>query len=530
MRKIIITLCLLLTSLTAQSANPFEKFTNVQTGITANQYLPMDEAFNLNPTLTPDKKILVSWQIAPGYYLFKNAIHIESSTLTLNIPPLPEGIEKSDEILGTYQVYPDNIQIPVTISGSPTTGEIEISYQGCAKAGFCYPPTIKRWQVDLANNTISLLGSQAAPENAVTHTNSYFDQHSIAIVLMLFFGLGLLLSFTPCVLPMVPIIAAILVGQGNALTRQKAFVLCLIYWLSTAVTYSIAGVITALAGKSVQAFLQNPWVVGATALILVALALSLFGLYELRLPQAIQQKIQDVSTRQRRGTYVGVAVMGVLSALVVSPCITAPLLGALTYIATTGNVVIGGSALFLLGLGIGFPLFLIGTFGISLLPKAGSWMRYVQYFLGLLLIALALYIVRPFIPYFAPVTSQSVAAIAHTNVHSMAELNAELLKAKEAHKPVMIDFYATWCTSCLVLEHTVFQQPQVIEKLKQFTVLRVDVTQSTPQTDEIQVRFMAFAPPAFIFYDKAGNLRPSAEIVGEASAKKFMDTFDDVLK
>jgi len=533
--KLLTLFCFLFYSVFAIAANPFDQIVPSSLSQGAS-YLPMDDAFKITADLAAPGKLVLSWQVAPGYYLFKNSIKIESKTLQVIIPLLPQGEEKTDEILGTYQVYSNELNVPLKIE-SLVKGILTVSYQGCAKAGFCYPPTTKTWQINTSAQTISLMDSRATPENSVTQVSdnagqihSFFANHSAPIVLALFFGLGLLLSFTPCVLPMVPIIAAILVGQGQSLTRKKAFVLSFTYWISTSLTYCVAGIITASAGKSVQSLLQTPWMIGFTALILVLLAFSLFGFYELRLPQRFEQKIQTLSANQPRGTIIGVAMMGILSALVVSPCITAPLVGALTYIAATGNVVLGGASLFLLGLGMGLPLFLIGTFGISLLPKAGAWMRLIQYFLGALLIILALFMLRPFfpamtLPFSAP-TVATEAATPYTLVHSMDELNAALDKAKQQHKPVMIDFYADWCTSCLVLEHTVFTVPEIQNLLKNFVILRVDVTKSTPQTDDIQAHFLAFAPPTFVFFDKNRVEQENAKIVGEASERTFIDTFE----
>lgn len=526
-------------STVAWAANPLDKFMQAsQTPSSATTYLPMHQAFALEATMISPQTIELHWNIAPGYYLFKKSIQVHSENLALTLHPLPQGEEKYDEILGKHQVYTDSLTVTLS-TDTPRSGVFSVSYQGCAKAGFCYPPTTQHWVLDINAKTVTLQNTNATPENSVTlgssereTIQSYFFEYSTPIVLVMFFGLGLLLSFTPCVLPMVPILSAILVGQGEAATRQKTFAISFTYWLSTAFTYSVAGIITALAGKSVQAFLQNPWVLGFVALILVALAFSLFGWYELRLPSRLAQKIEHLSTAQNRNTLTGVAFMGMLSALVVSPCVTAPLLGALTYIATTHNALLGGAALFLLGLGMGFPLFLLGTFGFRLLPKAGAWMRYLQYFLGVLLIGLAIFLMRPFLPTITlnwNTDQHAQESISYQSITSIAALDNALKEAKKAHTPVMIDFYADWCTSCLVLEKTVFQDSQIISLLSHFTVLRVDVTKSTPQTDALQTRFLAFAPPTFIFFDKNGQEQTQAEITGEAPIGQFVTSLSQTL-
>jgi len=371
----------------------------------------------------------------------------------------------------------------------------------------------------------------------ITGANNFFDNHSFAVLLAIFFGLGLLLSFTPCVLPMVPILSAILVGQGKNLTRQKAFSLSLIYLLSTSVTYAVAGIITAFLGNSVQGILQTPWMIIFTALILIALALSLFGFYELRLPRSIEQKVQRLSAKQKGGTFLGVMAMGVLSALVVSPCITAPLLGALTYIANTGNIVLGGLALFFLGIGMGLPLFLVGTFGLSLLPKAGRWMVLIQYLLGILLIGLALSLVARLIPattlsaYYPSFSSVAYEKPAHdyTLITSTEALDTALAQAPIHKKPVMIDFYADWCVSCIEMERHVFTKPDIAKLMTQFEILRIDITKNTPQNQSLQNQFIIFAPPAFIFFDKNGVEMKNQQLVGEVPSAKFKETLEKVL-
>lgn len=552
-QKIIRFLLLCLTLLwplsSVQAENPFSQILlgDAGEGTETHHYLPIKEAFAFSVQVHKDNTLTAQWHIAPGYYLFRHSIRIESKNFSLSIPVLPQGEDRHDEVLGAYQAFTNALTIPVTIaSSSIKNGVITFSYQGCAKAGFCYPPVTQSWKINTKQGTATLATSDIRPENSVTAlANSttigdFFDQYSFTIVLFLFFGLGILLSLTPCVLPMIPILSAMLIGHKEKLTRQKAFSLSLTYVVSIAITYAIAGVITASVGNSVQAVLQNAWMLVFTALILVALALSLFGVYELRLPQHLEQKLQRLSTRQRRGTYIGVTIMGILSALVISPCITAPLLGALTYIANSGDILLGGLALFFLGMGMGLPLLLVATFGLSLLPKAGRWMRSIQYFFGVLLIVLALSLVARLIPVatlshyyentisFFSSSPAETRSVQYVSISSVNELNKALGQAQKEEKPVLIDFYADWCTSCITMERTLFNQPEVLDLLEGFSVLRIDVTRSTPETTALQNKFGVFAPPMFVFYSAQGEEQRNLTLVGEISKDTMISTLRDL--
>lgn len=536
---------LLLPLATAQAENPFSRLAENNTTETRH-YLPINEAFVFSVQTHKDHTITAKWHIAQGYYLFRHSIRIESKNFSLTIPALAQGEARYDEILGAYQAYTDELTIPVSLSPSSLkNGIITFSYQGCAKAGFCYPPVTQSWKINVKQGSATLVTKDTRPENSVTALSNsttigdFFDQYSFTIVLCLFFGLGILLSLTPCVLPMIPILSAMLLGQKEKLTRKKAFLLSFTYVVSIAITYAIAGIITALIGNSVQAVLQNAWMLLFTAFILVGLAFSLFGFYELRLPQHLEQKLQNLSTRQQRGTYIGVMIMGILSALVISPCITAPLLGALTYIANSGNILLGGLALFFLGLGMGLPLLLVATFGLSLLPKAGRWMTSIQYLLGVLLLVLAVSLVARLIPLstlshyyentvslFSP--SLETRTVQYVSINSVNELNKALLKAEQEGKPVLIDFYADWCTSCITMERTLFKETEVLDLLEQFSVLRIDVTRSTPETTALQNRFGVFAPPMFVFYNAQGSEQRNLALVGEISKNTMISTLQDL--
>jgi thiol:disulfide interchange protein DsbD len=372
-----------------------------------DDFLPADEAFDFSGVITGPNALHLRWVIADGYYLYKSKIQVrtDSKLVQLGAPDLPAGETKTDEYFGTQEVYHQQVEGDVPFSrASPDAGEFEarVTYQGCAEAGLCYPPIHKTLklvlpQVDAAAlNASAAFGASAPAEQdrlaAIVRTGS------IAAVLGVFFLAGLALTFTPCVLPMVPILSGIIAGQGTQATPGRAFTLSLTYVIAMALTYTIAGVLAGLFGQNLQAALQNPWVLGTFALVFVALAFSMFGYYELQMPATVQERLAALSNRQQGGTFIGVGVMGVLSALIVGPCVTAPLVAALIVIGQTGDPLRGGLALFALAMGMGVPLLLIGTSLGKLLPRAGGWMEAVKQFFGILLLGVALWFAQTLLP------------------------------------------------------------------------------------------------------------------------------------
>lgn len=372
-----------------------------------DEFLPPDEAFEFSGAITGPNTLHLRWVIADGYYLYKSKIQVRtaSNLVQFGAPDLPTGDTKTDEYFGTQEVYHQQVEADVPFSrASPESAELQVrvTYQGCAEAGLCYPPITKALDlrlptVDAASVTASAAFGAPAPAEqdrlaAIVRTGS------IAALLGVFFLAGLALTFTPCVLPMVPILSGIIAGQGAAATPTRAFTLSLTYVLAMALTYTIAGVLAGLFGQNLQAALQNPWVLSVFALVFVALAFSMFGYYELQMPAAVQERLAAMSNRQQGGTFIGVGVMGVLSALIVGPCVTAPLVAALIVIGQTGDPVRGGLALFALAMGMGVPLLLIGTSLGKLLPRAGGWMDTVKQFFGILLLAVALWFARTLLP------------------------------------------------------------------------------------------------------------------------------------
>jgi thiol:disulfide interchange protein DsbD len=396
-------------------------------------------------------------------------------------------------------------------------------------------------------------------------------------IVPLFILLGLGLSFTPCVLPMMPILSGIIVGEGASATRQRGFVLALVYALGMALVYTALGIAAGLAGQGLSAALQNPWVLGAFGMLMVVLALSMFDVYQLQMPASVQTWLSRASGKQKGGKLPGVFVMGAISALIVGPCVAAPLAGALVYISQTRDVVIGGSALFALALGMSVPLLLIGLSAGTLLPRAGTWMNGVKRLFGVLLLAVALWMVSPVIPAaaqmagwgalgigygaylvwaeqgrwlpkafgvlllvlgaaqfaglamghrdpLAPLASGSAppSELGFRRVKSSSELDAVL--AQSGGKPVMLDFYADWCVSCIEMEKFTFSDPRVHARLKDFVLLQADVTKNDADDKALLKRFSLFGPPGIIFLDAKGQ--EGQRVIGFQNADTFLQSLE----
>ncbi len=375
----------------------------------ANAFLPADQAFHFYGELSPEGSLVATWEIAPGYYLYKSRFKfslITGAGVSLGTPELPAGQAKDDPQLGHVEVYHDRVQARVPVHWTAAgKAEVSVGYQGCAEAGICYPPMTQT--VSLTLPAPAPAAAQAAPTSpAPAAGQPQSEQDRLAALLgqdrwmaiLAFFGFGLLLAFTPCVFPMIPILSGIIVGQGSQITARRAFVLSLTYVLAMSVTYTVAGIIAGKFGHNLQAALQNPWVLGTFAGIFVLLALSMFGFYDLQLPSTWQSRLTELSNRQRGGTLIGVAIMGLLSALIVGPCVAPPLAGALIYIGQTGDPWLGGVALFSLSLGMGAPLVIMGTLEGRYLPRAGGWMNAVKGVFGVALLGVAIFLLDRVLP------------------------------------------------------------------------------------------------------------------------------------
>ena len=374
MRRLFLFFLLLISGVAQAGTNPFE---------TKPEFLPVEKAFVFTSERLESGETQLYWQITDGYYLYQKRLKFDGLPAELH-PVLPEGESHSDEFFGEQQVYRQGLELKIPAGA---TGQIKVGFQGCADAGLCYPPQTQ--VVDLGGSAVTSAANEA-PDQALA---SGLQQRALGWSLLVFFGLGLLLAFTPCTLPMLPILAGLIVGSGA--TPKRGFALAASYVVSMALVYAAMGVLAALLGANLQALLQNPWLLGSFAAVFVLLALPMFGFFELQLPVALRDRLENVSRNQRGGSLIGAGVLGALSGLLVGPCMTAPLAGALLYIAQSGNALHGGLILFAMGIGIGVPLLLLVTVGNRFLPKPGAWMNLLKGVFGFLFLATALLMLRP---------------------------------------------------------------------------------------------------------------------------------------
>ena len=396
-------------------------------------FLPPEQAFGFSATVKDANTVLTHFKIEPTYYLYRDKIHltIKSGTAKISTLKLPKGDLKNDPNFGEMMVFHDSFQAELALintSASPQKITIDASYQGCSENGLCYPPINKIVTLQLpaasagtgiapvapkqpgTQNSVTLTPASvsttqllptavnANPDSETSQIAQIFKQQSFWLILLIFFGLGLLLTFTPCVFPMIPILSGIIVGRGHTITKMHGFLLSFAYVQGMAITYAAAGVAAGLSGSLLSSALQTPWVLGSFAAVFVILSLSMFGFYELRLPSALQSKLTGTSNRLHGGHLSGVFVMGALSAVIVSPCVTAPLTGALIYISQTNDAVLGGAALYAMALGMGVPLLLVGTSAGALLPKAGAWMEAIKSIFGVMMLAVAIWLISSLLP------------------------------------------------------------------------------------------------------------------------------------
>lgn len=382
-------------------------------GNSQEQFLPPEQVFILSAEVVNPNQLAITWNITGGYYLYRDKFKFalqDTPGITLGEPILPKGEEKHDENFGLMEVYHREVTVLLPLKRNNTSATditLRVNYQGCAEAGFCYPPMKQELPISLPAGGDAATPATAPANSTPTAAAPITDQDRYArslaekgllLNMASFFGLGLLLCFTPCVFPMVPILSSIIAGQGSNITTRRAFWLSLTYVLAMAATYTAAGILAGLFGSNLQAAFQDPWILGSFSALFVLLALSMFGFYDLQMPHAIQSRLTEMSNKQQGGTFVGVAIMGLLSALIVGPCMAAPLAGALIFIGQSGDAVLGGAALFALSLGMGMPLLAIGTSAGKLLPRAGNWMNIVKAVFGVLLLGVAIWMVERIIP------------------------------------------------------------------------------------------------------------------------------------
>ena len=505
------------------------------------EFLSPDVAFKLEVNAKDANHLIANFTVVPSYYLYKERIKFSIKTAdngSVGDVTFPQGEIKDDPNFGKMEVYHHDFTVNIALNNVSNPVEIIAKYQGCSEKGLCYAPQTKIISVNLPELTI---GSQANNGKAFSassqddKTTQALKSGNLWLVIAGFFVAGLLLSFTPCVLPMIPILSSIIVGSQSKQAQPSklhAFGLSVAYVLGMAISYSLAGIAAGLSGSLLSQSLQNGWVLGATALLFVALAFSMFGFYELKLPSAFENKILNASNKLKGGEFLGVFIMGALSALVVSPCIAAPLAGALIYIGQTHNVFLGGVGLFALALGMGVPLLLIGASAGSLLPKAGSWMTAVRNFFGVLMLAMATYLIWPVLPstITQPINKllelEATQHLPFTQIHSLSELDAAIQKANG--KRVMLDFYADWCTACKEMEKLTFSDAKVQNALKDVVLLQADVTANNDNDQALLKRFNLFGPPGIIFFDANGQELKQPRIIGFENADQFIANLNNL--
>jgi len=586
-------------------------------------FLPPEQAFRFSAHMLDAHTIVVNYAIADGYYMYRERFHFAASGAKLGEPAIPPGkIKYDDTFQKNVETYHNGVEIRIPVEAAgPFT--LSATGQGCADKGLCYPPQEASVQLTpgaggsepqmsiapaqgggfafpgqaarpapQADAPAAAAAPSAVPAPAAPAAASPSELSGIASLLQggrllaivpAFILLGLGLAFTPCVLPMVPILSSIIVGEGRHVHRTRGFVLSLAYSLGMAIVYTALGVAAGLVGEGLAAALQNPWVLSGFALLIALMSLSMFGVFQLQVPAALQTRLATASGRQSSGKLAGVFVMGAISALIVGPCVAAPLAGALVYISQTRDVVIGGAALFAMAIGMSIPLLLVGVSAGSLLPRAGMWMESVKRFFGVLMLAMALWMAAPVLPglaqmllwaalllgygfyllrglgkngHWAGLAVGAVFAVlgalqlvgvasgardplaplarftggapaqplAFTRVKTVAQLDAAL--AATGGRTAMLDFYADWCVSCKEMEKLTFVDPAVKARLANTLLLQVDVTANDADDRAMLKRFGLFGPPGIIMFDRQGKEIPDSRVIGYQDAKKFLRSLE----
>ncbi|OKP01638.1 protein-disulfide reductase DsbD [Xenorhabdus eapokensis] len=524
-------------------------------------YLPADQAFVFD-FQQQENKLTLNWDIKPGYYLYRKQFNIiPNQEVSLGKITYAKGAGHEDEFFGKTEVYFQSARIDIPILSATNNGALQVTYQGCAEAGYCYPP--ETLNVPLQAVTTSALSGNETAIPSESHDVPFSPLWALLI------GIGI--AFTPCILPMYPLISSIILGQKRPESLKRIFWLAMSYVQGMALTYTVLGLVVAAAGLQFQAALQNPYILVGLSALFILLALSMFGLYTLQLPSSLQTRLVDWSNQQQSGSYIGVFVMGALAGLIASPCTTAPLSAILLYIAQSGNTLVGGLTLYLYALGMGLPLIAVTLFGHKLLPRSGPWMQYVKEAFGfiilalpafllervlgdtwgiilwsllavsflswafaltlnskngwvrtlqVILLALALIASRPLQDWVwgNSVSEQQKATLQFQQISDWQELSQIL--AENHHRPIMLDLYADWCVACKEFEKYTFSDPQVQAQLNQFLLLQANITNNTPKQKELLQKLRVLGLPTILFFDKGKELTGS-RVNGFMNAQRF---------
>ena len=567
------------------------------------EFLQVDEAFQFDFSQRGDQ-LTLSWNVAEGYYLYKKQFKTVVKNAEIGEADFPVAEQIEDEFFGQSDVFREQVDIRYPIIHSIQDGVVKIRYQGCADAGLCYPPTTKvvyLSEVIGASDRLSSANQELTKQDAGNGApvSEQFElasllssDQSLLWSLLIFLALGVGLAFTPCVFPMYPILSGIIIGQGKTISTSKALTLSFFYVQGMAITYSLLGLIVASAGVQFQASLQHPAILIVLITLFVLLAIVMFGAYELQMPSSWQEKLNAMSNQQKSGNYFGVLVMGAISGLVASPCTTAPLTGILLYIAQSGDLLLGFSALYALSIGMGIPLVLFGITGGKLLPKAGNWMNIVKVTFGFMMLAVALMFIERLVShpatdlawavlglatfsYFYVMNQGSATSLAkgirafvifiglfgsaiygyqtlssfglttvstsstaqqqkagHPEfvvVKDLADFSAKLVQANADGKTVMLDLYADWCVACKEFDKYTFPDANVVQALSNTLWLQIDLSDNTEVNLQFQEHFSILGLPTILFFDQQGGEIQSARVTGFMRAEPFADHVNQAL-
>ncbi|RUO20351.1 protein-disulfide reductase DsbD [Aliidiomarina haloalkalitolerans] len=554
-------------------------------GNNAGEFLPVQQAFPFSYEQDGDTLHLY-FEIADGYYLYEHRFGLTPEHFVSEFT-VPNGTPYHDEFFGDVNIFRHYVALEVQLAEVQTGDVLTVRYQGCADAGLCYAPTTVDVYLQASSGELAAGGYQLQDfSNAGEPTGlaAVLASDNLWWIAGIFFVLGIGLAFTPCVFPMYPILSGIIIGQqqGNRgkLTASRGFALSFVYVQGMAITYTLLGIVVALAGMQYQAYLQHPLLLGSLAALFVIFALAMFGVFNFDLPTSWKNRLNQISQNQKGGAYPGVFAMGALSGLIASPCTTAPLSAALLFIAQSGDIALGGIALYLLSLGMGVPLLLIGISGGKLLPKSGQWMNTVKMLFGVLMIAVALFLVERLLPvtvagwlwisFFVisavliyrelhqqlQLTGRVIAAavlityaaagvlwqkpyvdgsfhankLEFTYVTSLSELDTKVQEATTRGDWVMLDLYADWCTACLELERYTFANADVQTTLENFTVLQADVTAVNAVNTELLSAYQVLGLPTILFFDRNGNELSEYRVTGFMNAERFQAHLESIME